>query len=128
MTPIQRYELIRPILSGEKTVGQVHNETDVPKRTLHRYVKRFREGGGQLDSLVDQSPGPRTHPNWLTDAQKQLVIDYKQAHPDKSARQIAQELTEAKIIKISDHSVADLLKRHSGGDPPFYLNGRSSPT
>ena len=27
MTPIQRYELIRPILEGEKTVRQIHQET-----------------------------------------------------------------------------------------------------
>lgn len=34
MEAIERYELIRPILCGEKTVKQVHQETDVPISTL----------------------------------------------------------------------------------------------
>ena len=44
MTATQRYELIRPILAGEKTVQQVHKENDISIRTLRRYLKRFREG------------------------------------------------------------------------------------
>lgn len=50
MTPIQRYELIRPILQGEKSVKKVHVETNVPLRTLYRYLLRFRQGAGDLES------------------------------------------------------------------------------
>lgn len=126
MTPIQRYELIRPILHGLKTVLKVHQETKVATRTLYRYIKRFREGSGQLQSLADDPSGPRIHPNWFTEAQKAVVIDYKKAHRDKSARQIAIDLTEAKILSISDHSVADILKQRGMEDPPFSINPNNS--
>ena len=41
MDPIQRYELIRPILQREKTVKQVHQETNVPMET-HGEAVRLR--------------------------------------------------------------------------------------
>lgn len=125
MTPLQRYELIRPILFGEKSVKEVHDETKVPLRTLYRYIKRFREGESQLLSLANNPRGPNTHPHWFTDADKQKVIDYFDSHPDRSARQIAKELTESGILKISYHSVADIIKQHLPDDPPFYPSGRS---
>ena len=66
MTPIQRYELIHPILQGEKTVQQVHQETQVPIPSLYRYLKRFREGNGQLESLADKSHAPHLRHMWIS--------------------------------------------------------------
>ena len=34
----QRYELIRPILQGDKTVRQVAKASGISKRTLYRYL------------------------------------------------------------------------------------------
>lgn len=42
MDAIQRYELIRPILHGEKTVKDIHQETPVPISTLKRYLKSLK--------------------------------------------------------------------------------------
>ena len=42
MDATQRYELIRPILHKEKTIGQVHSESGISIRTLGRYLKQFR--------------------------------------------------------------------------------------
>lgn len=127
MTPIQRYELIRPILQGEKSVSLVHKETGVPIRTLHRYVKRFRQSNGQLESLADKSRAPHTHPRSFTEAQKDLVVHYKLNHPEKSARQIAAELTETGTLSINYHSVADILKQRGVSNPPFSINQSNSP-
>jgi len=77
MTPIQRYELIRPILSGEKSVSQVASETEIPIRTLYRYVKRFRESGGQLESLADKSRAPHTRAKMFRETDKDLIVNYK---------------------------------------------------
>ena len=112
MDATQRYELIRPILHHEKTPSQVHEETGVPLSTLYDYLKRFREGGEQIESLADRSNAPKNHPNWLTETQKQIVVAYRQQHPHKSARQIAEELTEADIVSINYHSVADILNAY----------------
>jgi transposase len=106
---IQRYELIRPILHGEKSVKEVHHETGVPLSTLYRYLKRFREGN--IESLADGSHAPHSHPYWFTEEQKDEVIWYKLKHPEKSARQIALDLSVNDILQISYHSVSDILKQ-----------------
>lgn len=66
MDATQRYELIRPILQQEKTVKEVHQQTQVPPVTLYRYLRRFREGNGHIENLADKSHAIHSHPNWLT--------------------------------------------------------------
>ena len=50
----ERYELIRLILLGEKTVKEVHCEIRVPISTLYRYLKRLQEGFSPLERLADK--------------------------------------------------------------------------
>lgn len=119
MTATQRYELIRPIVHQEKTVQQVHIETGVPVSTLYRYIKRFREGGEQIENLADESRAPHSHPKWFTEEQKALVVAYKLENPPISARQISRDLAEKGILEINHHSVADLLKER-GLTPEFF--------
>ncbi len=88
MTATQRYELIRPIIHKEKTIQQVHEENDISIRTLRRYLKRFREGEEQIESLADKSSAAHSHPKWFTEEQKALVVAYKLENPPISARQI----------------------------------------
>lgn len=125
MEAIQRYELIRPILQGEKSVKQVHQETKVPLSTLYRYLKRFREGNGTIETLADKSRGAHSHPHWFTSEQKELLVQYKLANPEKSARQISRDLEEKKILKISYHSVTNILKQR-GLTEKFFLSNPSN--
>ena len=110
MDPIQRYELIRPILTGKKTAPQVEKEAEVSSRTLYRYLKRFREGDQQLESLADKSHAANSHPKWFTSEDKALVIRYRLENPSLSLRRLASELTQKGILEISYHSVANILK------------------
>jgi len=119
---IQRYELIRPILHGEKTVKEIHKETGVPSSTLYHYLKRFREGSGQIENLADKPLGPHSHPNWFTEEDKDKVVWYKLHNPEKSARQIALDMTTEGILQISYHTVADILKQRSLTDNFFLTN------
>lgn len=125
MDSTQRYELIRPILQGEKTVKQVHQDSGVSIRTLYRYLSRFRASGGKIESLRDKSHAPQSHPNWFTDQEKALVINYKLCHPHKSASRIAKALTAAGVLTISDRSVSTLLKDHHLATPFLSINLRS---
>ena len=72
MDALQRYELISPILKHKKTAKQVHQETNVPPGTIHGYLKRLREGGQRIESFADKSCTSHSHPNWLTDADKDI--------------------------------------------------------
>ena len=105
MDPIKRYELIRPILTGKKTVEQVAKETDVSSRTLYRYLLRFRCG----QSLADKSHAASSHPKWLTDSDKAKVIRYFLDNPHLSTRKLASQLRELGILDISYRSVANIL-------------------
>lgn len=119
MTPIQRYELIRPILAGEKTVAQIHQETSIPISTLYRYLARFRDSEGQVESLKDKSHASLSHPKWLTETDKDTVVAHKLARPEKSASQIARELSEMGTLSISARSIANVLKARGVTSPPF---------
>ncbi len=118
MNTLQRYEIIRPILKGEKTPKQVSEETNVPLSTIYYYLKRFREGDGSIESLADRSHANSSHPNWLTQEDKNKVVLYRLQHSHLSSRQIAKALAEEDILQINYHSVADILKER-GLDTPF---------
>jgi transposase len=115
---LQKYEIIRTILKGEKTPKQVSEETNVPLSTIYHYLKRFREGDGNIESLADRSHASSSHPNWLTQEDKNKVVLYKLQHSHLSSRQIAEALAEEGILQINYHSVADILKER-GLDTPF---------
>jgi predicted DNA-binding transcriptional regulator YafY len=118
MDATKRYELIRPILLKEKTVEKVHSESGISSRTLRRYLSRFQASGSQIESLIDKPPVSHCHPNWLAEEQKDRVVAYKQNHPDKSSRQIANELSESGVLNISYRSVVNILSERQTS-PPF---------
>jgi transposase len=118
----ERYELIRPILTGKTSIKERHEETGVPLSTLYHYLKRFREGGEQIESLADKSSAAHSHPNWFTEEDKDKVIQYKLHHPERSARQIAKDLATEEILQINYHSVADILKQRQLAGNFFWTN------
>ena len=75
MNAVQKYELIRPILKSEKSPKQVSEEKEVPSSNIYRYLKRFQEGDGKMESLADKSHANQSHPRWLTQEDK----DYQQS-------------------------------------------------
>ncbi|MBI1930093.1 helix-turn-helix domain-containing protein [Candidatus Poribacteria bacterium] len=117
MDTLERYELIRPILNREKTPKAVHQETGIPLSTIYWYLKRFREDG--IEGLADQSHAIHSHPKWLTEADKDQVVDFKRQHPHLTTRQIATALSEAGILEIHETTVAKILKAR-GFSPPFF--------
>ena len=119
MNALKRYEIIRPILKGEKTPKQVSEEASVTLSTIYRYLKRFREGDRNMESLADKSHASNSHPNWLTQEDNAKVIQYKLQHPHLSSRQIAKALAQEGILQIHDRTVSSILKEH-GLTPPFF--------
>ena len=118
MNSTEKYELIRPILKQEKTPKQVSKEKNVPLVTIYRYLKRFRKGNEDMESLTDKSHAIRKHSKWFSRKDKDKVVQYKLQHPHLSSRQIAKTLTEEGILQISYHSVADILDNR-GLSAPF---------
>ena len=116
----QKYELIRP--KGEKTPKQVSEETNIPISTIYRYLKRYRESGGDIKSLVDKTHANLSHPKWFTRKDRDKVVQYKLHHPHLSGRQIAEALAKEGILQINYHSVTDILRKHDLTVPLFSIN------
>ena len=113
MNAKQKYEFIRPILKGEKTPKQASEETGVPLSNIYYYLKRFREGGEDMESLTDKSHASHSHPEWLTQEDKEKIVQYKLQHPHISSRMMAKELTREGILKIHDRTVANILRERA---------------
>lgn len=122
MNATQKYELIRPILKGEKTPTKASEETGIPLSTIYYYLKRFREGGGDIESLTDKSHANQSHPRWLTQEDKDKVIQYKLQHPHLSSRQIAEDLAREGNLKLHYRTVVNMLKEHGLTAPFFSTN------
>jgi transposase len=122
MNATQKYELIRPILKGEKTPKQVDEETGVPLSTIYCYLKLLRESGGDIKSLEDKSHASKSHPRWLSREDKDKVVQYKLQHPHLSSRQMAKSLAQEGILEIHDRTVSNILKEHGLTAPFFSTN------
>ena len=118
MNAIQKYELIRPILKKEKTPKQISKEKNIPLITIYRYLKRFRKGNENMESLTDKSHAVHSHSKWFTRKDKEKVVQYKLQHPHLSSRQIANTLTDEGILPINYHSASDILDNR-GLSAPF---------
>jgi transposase len=122
---IQRYELIRPILKQEKTPKQISEEKNVPLSNIYRYLKRIRGDGEDMESLTDKSHANHSHPKWLTQEDKDKVIQYKLQHPHLRSRKIAKALTKEGILQIHYGTVARILKEH-GLTAPFFSTSHTN--
>ena len=98
----------------------MHLETGIPISTLYHYVKRFREGGEEISALSDKSRKPHSHPSWLTEQQKEIVVEYKIQNPLASTIQIAKSLASEGILQISNRTVANILNQR-GLKPEFFF-------
>lgn len=122
MNAKQKYEFIRPILMHERSPKQVSEEANTPLSSIYRYLRRFREGGGKIESLADRSHAILSHPKRFTQEDRSKVVQYKLQHPQLSSRRIAKALAEKNILRINYHSVADILKERGLASPFFPTN------
>jgi len=114
----QKYDLIRPILQGEKTPKHISKETGIPLSTIYYLLKRFQKGGGNMESLSNKSHANQSHPRWLTWEDKDKVIQYKLQHPHLSSRQMAKAMAQEDILEVHDRTVSNILE--CGLTAPFF--------
>lgn len=118
MNITKKYEIIRSILKHEKSPGEISKETKTPLSTIYHFLKRFRKGGENIEALADKPHANYSHPKWLSQEDKDKVVQYKLQHPHLSSHQIAESMSKEGILQISYNSVSDILKK-SGFSAPF---------
>ena len=110
MNATQKYELIRSVLKGKQTPKQASEETGIPLSNIYRYLKRLREGGGDIKSLADKSMLFTLILKGLH--QKTKIEQYKLQHPHLSSRHIAKALAQEGILQIHYRTVGNILREH----------------
>jgi transposase len=95
--------VVEEVLVGQVTHGAAAAVLDVSKRTVRRYLHRYRHAGAE--GLRDRRGGPRPR---LSAAQEAAIVAAKRAGPHRSARKIRNLLQ----LPVSREAVRQVLVRH----------------
>lgn len=104
---LQRHKVLSMVLNGFLNIKQASQELNLSYRHTQRLLKRFLEGGMNLDSLVYK----RTHTAWnkLDNSIKTKVIKTYKQYPDINNCHIADLLEEELPKKLHPSTVRDIL-------------------
>lgn len=86
----QRYQAVREVLDSEATITEVAKHHGVDRRTLHRWLTRYANGG--LEALVTQSTRPDTCPHQMDPVIEARLVERRRLHPTWGPRTLATKL------------------------------------
>jgi transposase InsO family protein len=102
----QRLSIIHRVLTLKHSVSQVAREQGISRKTLHKWLKRYRDS----HELSDRSHAPR-HSPWKTDdAIEESVVELRRQY-HWGPRKIHRLLTNQHRVVPSIRTVATILKR-----------------
>jgi putative transposase len=105
----ERIELIEEYLAGEDSVSELARRYGVSRKTVHKWILRFRAEG--LGGLAERSRAPQHHPHALAEALEQQILEWKAKKPLWGAPKI-----HAKLLALpgcpSESTVSNVLARH----------------
>lgn len=102
----------------------------ISRKTFYKWLKRYRQSGGDTKSLVDQSRRPHHFPSATPESSVQLLKRLKE-QTGFGQRRLKAILQEKHNIKISERTIWKILKRleqqessgpHPLGGPPELRN------
>jgi transposase InsO family protein len=94
----QRYNAVMEVLRDGQLVVEVAERYGVSRQAVHRWLRRYRQGG--LDGLADRSHRPRRCPHQLPAAVEARVCDLRRAHPGWGPRRLSHELARQGILPL----------------------------
>ena len=83
----QRYQAVREVLDSRATITEVAKHYGVDRRTLHRWLTRYANGG-----LVSQSSRPDTCPHQMDPVIEARLVERRRTHPTWGPRTLATKL------------------------------------
>jgi transposase InsO family protein len=107
----QRYHAVMEVLSAGARVVEVADRYGVSRKTVHAWVRRYREHG--LPGLADRSHRPHHHPWQLAGEVEAVICEMRRNHPRWGPRRLGHELVRAGISPApSRSSIYRTLVRH----------------
>lgn len=104
-----RAEFVKRAIGREKTIAELCREYSISRPTGYKWLERFAQG----TSLADGSRRPKSHPNRVSDAMEQLIVDKRKQYPAIGATKIKRILeNEGKTNLPSAKTVNNIFKRN----------------
>ena len=111
----QRYLAVREVLDSGATISDVAVRYGVDRRTVHRWLVRYANGG--LAGLADRSSRPDRCPHQIAPEVEALIVSLRRAHPGWGPRTILNQLRRRLEAPPSRSSIYRALVRHRLIDP-----------
>jgi transposase InsO family protein len=86
----QRYLAVRDVLDTGATIVEVARQYGVDRRTLHRWISRYANGG--LEALATRSSRPDTSPTQMAPQIEARLVSMRRAHPGWGPRTLRTKL------------------------------------
>jgi transposase InsO family protein len=82
----ERLKFIAAYLEGTESVAALCRQFGISRETAHKFLSRYSVQG--LEGLRDRSRAPHSHPNAVTEAVLELVLQARRAHPTWGPRKL----------------------------------------
>ncbi len=106
----QRYLAVREVLDSGAMITDVAVRYGVDRRTVHRWLVRYANGG--LSALADRSSRPDRCPHQISAEVEALIVALRRAHPGWGPRTILNQLRRRLKEPPSRSAIYRALVRH----------------
>jgi len=114
----EKMQIIRLVEESPVSVKQTLLELDINRSTFYKWYRRYQEGG--FDALANRYRPPKQFWNAIPPLEKQRVVETALEHPEKSPRELAWYITDAREYYISESTVYRILKANHLVTSPVY--------
>jgi transposase InsO family protein len=94
----QRYNAVMEVLRDGCMVVEVAERYGVSRQAVHRWLRRYQQGG--LDALADRSHRPGRCPHQLAAVVEAHLCELRRAHPSWGPRRLGHELARQQISPL----------------------------
>ena len=107
----ERKRFLMCYLEGDLSMSTLCREFGISRKTGYKTVKRFFAGG--FNNLEDRSRAPLNHPNAISGAVAEAVIEVRQRHPHWGPKKIKAwlEIHHQSLSWPAASTIGDILKR-----------------
>ncbi|MGC1183825.1 MAG: IS481 family transposase [Candidatus Dormiibacterota bacterium] len=98
----QRYQAVLAVISEGRSISEVAVQWGVDRRTVHRWLGRYEDGG--LEGLADRSHKPGSCPHQMPVPIEALVLELRRTHRYWGARRLVLELIRRQVDPVPSES------------------------
>lgn len=129
----QRYQAVREVIDTGDSITDVARRYGVDRRTLHRWLTRYANGG--LEALATRSNKPDTCPHQMDPVMEARLVVLRRSHPrwgpscamsSKTLRHVRRSIARSCVTSSSSRSRPSALRlvTNDGNDQGPWSSGR----